>query len=151
MVLQVAEQPRKTEMGEVRVDVRLTNGRERIETWRGKAKRRHQPHSLTVNALVDTGAARTVIPASMAEQLNLAIAPRTETAVYADGRREEIPVTEPIYVEIEDRWAFEEAMVLGDEVLIGQTALEKMDLLVDPKRRQVIPNPKHPEGPAFRV
>lgn len=42
-------------------------------------------------------------------------------------------------------------MVLGDEVIVGQLVLESMDLRVDCGNQQVIPNPKHPDGPVFRV
>jgi len=45
----------------------------------------------------------------------------------------------------------EEAMVLGDEVLIGQTVLEKLDLLVDCRNQRVVPNPAHPDQPVTRV
>jgi hypothetical protein len=45
----------------------------------------------------------------------------------------------------------EEAFVLGDTVLIGQTVLEKLDLLVDCLRQRVIPNPAHPDGPTTYV
>lgn len=45
----------------------------------------------------------------------------------------------------------EDALVLGDEVIIGQTALEKMDIFVDPINRRVIPNPAHPDQPVSKV
>jgi hypothetical protein len=46
-----------------------------------------------------------------------------------------------------------EALVLGDEVLIGQTVLEKLDLLVDRERRRLVP-PRTGSGwssPGWRV
>ena len=42
-------------------------------------------------------------------------------------------------------------MVLGDEILIGQTVLEKTDLLVDCTRQQLVPNPAHPNQPVMKV
>ena len=39
-------------------------------------------------------------------------------------------MTEPVLVEIMGRHTSEESLVLGDEVLIGQTVLEKMDHLL---------------------
>ena len=45
----------------------------------------------------------------------------------------------------------EEALVLGDEVIIGQTILEKMDLLVDCRERRLLPNPAHPDQPVLKV
>ena len=47
------------------------------------------------------------------------------------GRTEAVSVTEPLVVEIDGRDTLEEALILGDEVLIGQTVLEKLDLFVD--------------------
>lgn len=41
--------------------------------------------------------------------------------------------------------------MLGDEILIGQTALEKLDLLVDCCKQRVIPNPAHPNQPVSKV
>jgi hypothetical protein len=46
-------------------------------------------------------------------------------AQYADGRLEEVDLTEGFVLEIMGRRTTEEALVLGDELLIGQTALEK--------------------------
>jgi hypothetical protein len=43
------------------------------------------------------------------------------------------------------REEMETAMVLGDEVILGQTALEKLDLLADCVRQQLMPNPAHPD------
>ncbi|BAZ26827.1 hypothetical protein NIES4073_77410 [Kalymmatonema gypsitolerans NIES-4073] len=54
-------------------------------------------------------------------------------------------------IEIEGGEATEAALVTGDEVLIGQTVLETLDLLVDCKNQRLIPNPKHPEYPVFRI
>ena len=42
-------------------------------------------------------------------------------------------------------------MVLGDEVLIGQTVLEKLDLLPDCTNHRLIPNPAHPDQPVSKV
>ena len=54
-------------------------------------------------------------------------------------------VTEPVIIEVEGRTTAEEAVVMGNEVLIGQTVLESLDLFVDCKRRRLVPNPAHPD------
>jgi hypothetical protein len=54
-------------------------------------------------------------------------------------------------VRIYDRSSNEDAYVLGDEILIGQTALESMDLDVDCLNQTLIPNPKNPDRPVLRV
>jgi len=101
-------------------------------------------------SLVDTGATRTVIPNSVVQQLGLRIRAQ-QIAEYADGRQETIGVTGPIIIEILGRQTIESAMVTGNEVLIGQTVLETLDLLVDCKNQRLIPNPEHPNQPVLRV
>lgn len=54
-------------------------------------------------------------------------------------------IAEGLRFEIMHRRSSDDALVVGDEVLIGQTLLEKMDLLVDCANRRVIPNPAHPD------
>jgi hypothetical protein len=70
---------------------------------------------------------------------------------YADGRTEPVAVTEPIIFEVMGRDTLEEALVLGDEVLIGQTVLEKLDLLADCGNRRLVPNPAHPDQPVTKM
>ncbi|MCL6446965.1 MAG: hypothetical protein K6U04_02260 [Armatimonadetes bacterium] len=69
----------------------------------------------------------------------------------ADRRKEAVGVTEPLIIEIEGRDTLEEALVLGDEVIIGQTVLEKLDLFVDCVNQRLIPNPAHPDQPVSKV
>ena len=137
-------------MGEIRVQVRLANSRESLLAEAGQLPAGQNVHSTIVEALVDTGAFMTVIPANLADGLGL-MRRRKETAVYADGRREDVDVTEPIELEIQGRHAVEEALVLGDEMLIGQLALERMDLFIDPRGQRLVPNPAHPDRPVWRV
>lgn len=136
-------------MGAVRVQVKLTNAVDEELVNRGLLN----PSLLRIyetQALVDTGATRTVIPNSVVQQLGLRIRAQ-EVAQYADGRQETIGVTGPIIIEILGRQTIESAMVTGNEVLIGQTVLETLDLLVDCKNQQLIPNPEHPNRPVLRV
>jgi hypothetical protein len=42
-------------------------------------------------------------------------------------------------------------LTIGDEILIGQVVLELMDLLVDCKNQQLIPNPKNPDYPVAMI
>jgi len=136
-------------MGEVRVDVKLTNVIDEGLVRRGLA-RPESVRSYRANALVDTVAVRLVIPSFVAEQLGLARIGK-RVAEYADGRRDEIDVTEPVYVEVLGRGTADQALVLGDEVLIGQTVLETTDLQVDCLNQRLIPNPAHPDQPITKV
>ena len=72
-------------------------------------------------------------------------------AEYADGRLEAVDLTEPFTLRIDGREELEAAMVLGGEVIIGQTALEKLDLVVDCVNQRLIPNPAHPDQPVSKV
>ena len=136
-------------MGEVRVRVRLTNGGDVMLGRRGLLPPEHvRTHETT--ALVDTGTTHTVVPQHIALLLGLDI--REELWVqFAGGRPEMVGMTEPILVEIEGRTTYDEALITGDDVLIGQTVLEKIDWLVDCQARRLVQNPRHPNGPMFRI
>ena len=136
-------------MGEVRVKVKLTNVTDEILSRRGHVKI-EDIRVYETDAMIDTGAVACVIPRFVMQQLGVT-AIRRRVAEYADGRKEMFDLTEPIIFEIAGRETFESAMVLGDEVLIGQTALEVMDLLVDCNNRRLIPNPAHPDQPVIKI
>jgi hypothetical protein len=57
----------------------------------------------------------------------------------------------PLVITIMGRRTADEALVSGNRVLVGQTALEKLDLLIDHHRQRLVPNPAHPDQPVFRV
>lgn len=113
-------------MGEVRVTVALSNAADEALARRGKLPQ-DQVHRYQTDALVDTGAVPTVVPVFVAQQLGLMPYTR-RVVVLADGRREPVDVVEPAVLRIDGRDTVEELLVLGDEVIIGQTVLEKMDL-----------------------
>jgi predicted aspartyl protease len=108
-------------MGEIRVKVLLTNSMDEALQRRKKLKK-DQVRRYEADALVDTGAVRSVIPAHVMERLGL-MSRGQRVAEYADGRKEQVAITEPIVFDILGRNTLEEALVLGDEVLIGQTVL----------------------------
>jgi len=136
-------------MGEVRIKVTLTNPLEEMLIRRNRFGA-EQPHVYEADAMVDSGAIRTVVPAHVLQALELQIS-RQEVAEYADGRKDVVGLSEPLKITIMGRDTVDEALVLGDEVLIGQTVLEKLDLLVDCARQRVVPNPAHPDQPVSKV
>ncbi len=138
-----------TTTGEVQVRARLTNAVDEDLVRRGMLAP-DQVRTYEADALVDTGAVRTVVPSQVAVRLGLA-ARGQRIAEYADGRTEAVSVTGPLIVELEGRDTLEEALVLGDEILIGQTVLEKLDLFVDCQGRRLVPNPAHPDQPITKV
>lgn len=136
-------------MGEIRVKVRLTNAVDESLARRGRLKEA-EIRVYEADAMVDAGAVRSVIPNHVLQRLGVAV--RGErVAEYADGRCDTVGVSGPIVFELQGRDTLEEALVLGNEVLIGQTVLEKLDLLADCQGRRLIPNPAHPDQPVTKV
>ena len=149
--MQILEKPEtaREEMGEVRTPVTLTNATDQVLVRRGMLSQA-EVHSYKGDALVDTGAVRTVLPVHVVQQLGLAI--RGQRVVEeADGRKQTVGVTEAVEIDIDGRNTIEDALVLGDEVIIGQTVLETLDLLVDCANRRLLPNPAHPDQPVIKI
>ena len=136
-------------MGLVHVQVTLTNYREAVLARLGQFDASHV-HSYETEALIDTGAFRSVLPPAVADQLGLLRLERTD-AKYANSSGEEVDVTEAFTVEIFGRRMVTTAMVLGEHVLLGATVLEELDFVVDPARQRLIPNEGTWERPVFRV
>jgi clan AA aspartic protease len=136
-------------MGEVRTQVLILNATDEALARRGQIAQ-EQIRSYEADALVDTGAVRCVLPTHIVQQLGLGIRGQ-RMAEYADGRKEAVGVTESVIFNINGRDTLEEALVLGDEVLIGQTVLEKLDLQVDCAGQRLVPNPAHPDQPVTKV
>ena len=95
--------------------------------------------SRTIEALVDTGAAYTVVPRALLESLGCRPV-RTQRVVLADGRTEEWSVTQ-IDVECEGRRTTTPILMgpATGPVLLGATTLEELGLGIDPLNRRLIP------------
>ena len=130
-------------MGEVRVKVKLTNTADAAAAAAGKLPA-EAVRMVEADALVDTGAIRSCVPAPLLARLG--VQPVEKIMVeYADGRKEAVGRAEGIRFEIMHRGSSDDALEIGDEVWIGQTLLEKMDLLVDCAGQRLVPNPAHPD------
>jgi clan AA aspartic protease len=119
-------------MGLVHVEIRLDNPKE------------PSGNAVSTQALVDTGALHLCIPEALSRQLNL-VAERVRRVTFADGRSVEAPYVGPVRVEAIGRTCFVEAMVFGDEVLLGAIPMDDLDVLIDPARQQLVP--RNPRGP----
>ncbi len=121
-------------MGIVYQDIRLSNfGRPEIG-------------EVDAKALVDTGALELCISPLIAKQLKLAKVGEREVTT-ADGRKQRVDYVGAIKVECFGRSAIIGALVMGDQVLLGAVPMESMDVLVDPARHRLIPNPENPTTP----
>jgi clan AA aspartic protease len=136
-------------LGEVRVRVKLTNAVDEALVRRGLLTA-DKIRSYEAEALVDTGAIRSVLPVHVVKVLGLATVGKAR-ATYANDSTENVDVTEVVGIDIKGRRTTEETLVLGSEVLIGQTVLESLDLQVDCANNRVIGNPAHPDQPIIKI
>jgi clan AA aspartic protease len=107
-----------------------------------------QVRSLEIEALVDTGATMLMLPADVVERLGIHISGHRKVR-YADGSVKEVPWVGGIKIIILGRDTIVTALVerAGTTPLIGQIPLEELDLLVDPKSRELRVNPASPDAP----
>jgi len=125
-------------MGLVYADFTLTN------MFTGK--------SVPIRALVDTGTTEAFVTPEVARQLGFDPGEvRQKPVSLADGSRVYAPCLAPVEIRWEDRTHATEVLVLGDECLVGVVPLEILSLVVDPKRLQVVPDPKHPDEQYVRA
>ena len=136
-------------MGQVHVQVILTNHREAVMARLGRLDP-NQVHRYETAARIDTGAVRSTIPSAIADRLELFRIEHTD-AKYADGRVEEVDMTEAMTIEILGRRTVASAMVLGEQILLGVTVLEELDLMVDCNRTRLVPYQGTWDHPVFRV
>ena len=101
---------------------------------------------LTVNALVDTGAAWLCIPERVQVQLGLEEVERREITL-ADESQKLVAYVGPIQVRFGNRSCFVGALVLGNQTLLGAVPMEDMDLVINPTCRTVTVNPDYPNIP----
>src|SRR5258706_8568375 len=99
-----------------------------------------------IRAMADAGALMLCIPEHIALQLELETTEEREVTV-ADGRKSKVPYVGPVRVGFGRRSCFVGALVMGAEVLLGAIATEDMDLVVNPRNREVTVNPESPNFP----
>src|SRR5437870_4820984 len=86
-----------TPLGEVRVKVKLTNAVDEALVRRGLLTA-DKIRSYEADALVDTGAVRSVLPVQVVQQLGLATVGKTRTE-YANDSGEDVDITEMVGIE----------------------------------------------------
>jgi clan AA aspartic protease len=121
-------------MGYVHAEIELANPRE------------SKLESISVNALVDTGALMLCIPEHVKVQLSLEEAEKREVTT-ADGKRHLVSYVGPVQIRFQNRSCYVGALVLGDQVLLGAVPMEDMDLIISPSNRTVTVNPESPNYP----
>ncbi|MFQ5770513.1 MAG: retroviral-like aspartic protease family protein, partial [bacterium] len=99
--------------------------------------------SVEVEATIDTGATRLVLPEEIIQALNLKKM-REVNVKYANNTTEIKSVYGVVTAEIKGRAGEFNVLaeVKGSQPLVGQIVLEQLDLLVDASSRSVKPNPR---------
>jgi clan AA aspartic protease len=134
-------------MGKVVNRIKLSNS-----TDLGKADAKEIDPSavrtMTIEGIVDTGATSLAIPEDVARALGLEFK-GTRSVKMANGERHALHWVRAVGVEILGREMTCDAYVLpaGVPALIGQIPLEALDLIVDPKSRELRVNPESPDAP----
>jgi len=94
--------------------------------------------TVTLTAVVDTGATTLVINEDIFNQLGLSVIERREINL-AGGGKLEGKVTGPVSIQWKNRQAMVSAVVLPKgKPLLGVIPLEFMDLIVDPVRQELV-------------
>jgi clan AA aspartic protease len=98
--------------------------------------------SAEVEAVIDTGATRVVLPKNLVQERGLEKIEDVRVK-YADGRVEKKEVYGVVKLEVKGRVGNFDVLAGNEEAqpLIGQMVLERLDLIIEPSTRKLIPNP----------
>ncbi|MCL2805786.1 MAG: aspartyl protease family protein [Treponema sp.] len=125
-------------MGEVYEEITLKNGADLTLASNGHIINENI-RSVTVTALVDTGAMTLVIGNELRKKLGLAVV-GARAVTLAGGSKVYCSIAEPVEIGWKDRTSLIRPWVLPDEkeVLLGVIPLEEMDLIVDPVNKKLV-------------
>jgi len=125
-------------MGTVHAEITLKNAADETNAQAGYIKT-EDIRTVTVTAVVDTGAATLVINEEVCQTLGLHIKGE-RSAQMADGRWVACKLTEAVEVCWKDRYWTCTAMLIpgAKSVLLGAIPLEGMDLMVNPNSRELV-------------
>jgi len=109
-----------------------------------------QVRKQTLSGVVDSGAAKLVLPQALVKDLGLPLGAKIKVR-YGDGRQAQRREAEGVYVELLGRHGTFTAIVEPNRntALIGAIVLEDFDLLVDCQQQRLIP--RDPRGPIFEI
>jgi clan AA aspartic protease len=126
------------DMGHVFAEVTLKNVYDMGYARNGYIKE-EEVRSLTVQALVDTGATRLCISEEMRQKLGLRIVGSMPIHI-ANGTSVTCQLTEPVELIWKDRFSAENAVIVpgSDVMLLGVIPLEALDLMVNPVTQELV-------------
>jgi clan AA aspartic protease len=126
-------------------DIQLTN-LEDIGAFKRNFISEDEVRTVKIRSLVDSGALMLVIPQSVCRELGLTIE-EFRTAYVANGTREQVPMTSAVEVRWNNRKTVVNAIVTGDEPLLGAIPMEGLDVVIDPAKQEPMPHPDSPDVP----
>jgi len=108
--------------------------------------------STEIDAFIDTGTTMGVLSEDIVCELGLRKV-REVKVKYTNDKVEMKPVYRAVIIEILGREGTFDVICEGEgsQPLIGQVVLEVLDLIVDPRIRNLIPNPASPETPMIDI
>lgn len=126
-------------MGRFAVEMEVANDVDMAQLESGKLGRR-KVRRMNLRGVVDSGAARLVLPKAVVEELGLTPAGKLRVR-YADGRSALRQTVKRVYVELLGRSGSCTAIVEPNRTaaLIGAIVLEDLDLLVDCSNEKLVP------------
>ena len=129
----------QTEMGRFSVELVVANNRD-VVLGGADGPILDRVRHLRVSGVVDSGAARLVLPQRVVDELQLQVDGEA-TVRYADHRREKRPLVSNVWLELQGRHGVFSAIVetKRDDALIGAIVLEELDLLVDCATQSLYP------------
>ena len=138
-------------MGEVRASVVLENGGDRELARRGVLNA-SDVRRVEADLLVDTGAVLVLLPQDMVVALGLAAMDKV-VVLLANDQKVEMPMAGPLVLTALGRMMHTDCLVGPPrcEALLGQVALERLDLIVDPTKRQLTVRPESPFLPSVKA
>jgi clan AA aspartic protease len=125
-------------MGTVYAEITLKNAADSVIYERGLIKEQ-DVRSISVTAIVDTGAMSLVISEELRQKLGLSIMGEKK-ALVANGQRVSCQVTEAVEIRWKNRYSSIPAVVIpgAEKVLLGVIPLEDMDLIVNPVTQELV-------------
>ncbi len=108
--------------------------------------------SVEVEAIVDTGATMMILPENIVNELGLEKIEEVRVK-YADNRTGTKTIYGGVRLELKGRAGIFDVLAEneGSQPLIGQIVLERLDLVVEPGAKRIIPNPRSPEMPMVEI
>ena len=138
-------------MGHVYAGITITNSGDAYMAKQG-ALPNEKVRTMTVNALVDSGAMTLTIGEAIAGQLDLTVKDQVNVSL-ADGSLTKCDLVGPVDIRFKNRITSCLALVLpgADEVLLGVIPLEGMDVMIDPNTQQLVLPPERPYRAGMKV